>query len=60
MKCIKKMPKEVLLHRLVAKEFVPNPNNYKYVEHINGILTDCRASNLRWVAKGGDECIMKK
>ena len=34
--------------RLVAKAFIPNPENKKYVDHINTIRTDDRASNLRW------------
>jgi len=36
------------VHILVARLFVPNPNNYKYVNHINGIKTDCRATNVEW------------
>ena len=32
----------------VAIEFVPNPNRYKYVTHLNGDGKDCRASNLAW------------
>lgn len=36
------------IHRLVAQTFIPNPNNLGYVDHINCIKTDNRASNLRW------------
>ena len=25
-----------LIHRLVAEAFIPNPNNYEEVDHING------------------------
>ena len=52
------MPKQILLHRFVAMD-IPNPNNYKYVEHINGNLLDCRRCNLRWVEKGGDQYMKK-
>jgi len=36
------------VHTLVAELHVPNPNNYRYVNHINGIQHDNRAENLIW------------
>ena len=40
------------LSTLVARMFVPNPYNYRCVEHINGDITDDRADNLIWSQKG--------
>lgn len=36
------------VHRLYAILFVPNPNNYKYVNHIDSDKTNNSLDNLEW------------
>lgn len=41
--------KYISIHRLVAENFIPNPQNKPCIDHINTIKTDNRVDNLRWV-----------
>lgn len=40
--------KIVRIHRAVGELFIPNPNNYPLVLHIDDIKTNCHYTNLKW------------
>ncbi len=38
------------VHLLVAEHFLPNPNNYKYVKHIDGNISNNHVEKLQWIS----------
>lgn len=36
------------VHRLVAEAFIPNPNNYDIINHIDGNRANSNVNNLEW------------
>jgi len=44
-----KKPKFLLVHRLLALTFIPNPENLPHVDHHDRIRTNNKLENLRWV-----------
>ena len=49
MLCINGKSKLYSAHRLVAKTFIPNPENKKEVNHINSDRSNNNVYNLEWV-----------
>ena len=42
-------------HRLIAEQFLPNPNNLPMIDHINHDKKDNRISNLRFVSNSTNQ-----
>ena len=41
-------------HRIIAKQFIPNPDNLSLIDHKNRDKTDNHIINLRWLSKSGN------
>ena len=55
-----KIRKCVLVHRLVAKAFIPNPNNLEFVDHKDRDKTNNNVDNLRWCTRRDNNCNRSK
>lgn len=40
-----------MIHILLARTYIPNPNNYRYVEHIDENRMNYDLSNLNWTTQ---------
>lgn len=47
------------LHRIIAKEFIPNPNQYKYINHKDGNKLNNSLENLEWCTATHNACHAK-
>ncbi len=43
--------KKLLVHRIVANAFIPNPNNLPEVDHIDNNPNNNRVNNLQWITR---------
>lgn len=43
--------KKVLVHRIIALTFIPNPDNFPEVDHKDNDIWNVKSSNLRWVTR---------
>lgn len=48
--------KSVTMHRLIATHFIPNPENKRTVNHIDGVKTNNDIRNLEW-ATDSENCL---
>jgi hypothetical protein len=43
---------KIFVHRIVAELYILNPNNYPYINHIDGNTSNNHVSNLEWCTQG--------
>ena len=53
--------KAISTHRMVAETFIPNPQNYKYINHIDEDKSNNNVENLEWCSNSyNNQTIRKK
>lgn len=52
--------KHILLHRVVASAFIPNPNNYPQINHIDGNKLNNHYKNLEWCDRSHNQVHARK
>lgn len=53
---VKKKSKRLRVHRIVAETFIPNPNNYPVIDHIDGDKKNNKVENLKWCTQSENCC----
>ena len=48
-------PKRYYIHRLLALQFIPNPENYDFVDHFDKNPLNNNLENLRWITHSGNQ-----
>jgi hypothetical protein len=43
------------IHRLLGLQYIKNPNNLPYIDHIDMNKTNNNLENLRWITRGGNQ-----
>lgn len=51
----RRIRKKIFVHRIVAQSFIPNPNHFPEVNHIDGNKQNNSISNLEWVSSSQNQ-----
>lgn len=51
---------KININKLVANAFIPNPNNYTKIKHLDNNKNNCNKDNLEWNGKGNTEKYITK
>jgi hypothetical protein len=54
-----KLERNMPLHRVIGEQFIPNPEKYPVIDHLNRNKRDNRVENLRWTTQSINCCNRK-